>query len=143
VIDGSYSQNKIEAWKADLTKVYNRGFSSGYYLGKKQGWSDKPGSKATHRKDFVGTISNYFSKQGVIQVDSAAVELGVGDEYVIVGHTTGAVKGVVAEIRVDQNGVMVPVEIAPKGMQFSMVHDGEARRRDQIYRLTPLEPAEV
>jgi len=143
VVDGSYSPDKIEGWKADLKKVYNRGFSTGYYLGKKQGWSDKPGSKATHRKDFVGTISNYFSKLGVIQVDTAAVELSVGDEYVIVGHTTGAVKGKVGEIRVDENGEMVAVETAPKGMQFSMSHDGEARRRDQVYRLTALEPAEV
>ncbi len=141
--DGSYSQEKVASWIADLRKVYNRGFSTGYYLGKKQGWSDKPGTKATHRKDFVGTIANYFPKVGVVEVDSAAVELSVGDEYLIVGHTTGAVKGVVGEVRIEQDGEMVPVPSAPKGSRLSLQHAGEARRRDQLYRMTKLEMTSV
>jgi len=143
VQDESYSPELVEAWKTRLSKVYNRGFSTGYYLGKKQGWSDKPGSKATHRKDFVGTISNYFPKVGVIEVDCCAVDLSVGDEYLIVGHTTGAVRGVVEEIRIEREGEMIAVECASKGTRFSLQHPGDARRRDQLYRMTPMEPTEV
>ncbi len=138
VQNGDFTPELVEELKPNLEKVYNRGMSSGYYLGKKQGWSETNGTKATHRKDYVGTISNFFSKRGVIQVDDVGLEVKVGDEYVIIGDKTGAVEGIVTEIRVEQNGDMVQLDKATKGSTFTMSHNGEARRRDRIYRMTPL-----
>jgi|TARA_B100000959_G_scaffold244747_1_gene268891 putative protease len=141
VQDGTYTQDLVEELKPSLEKVYNRGFSSGYYLGKKQGWSEVNGTKATHRKDYIGTISNYFSKAGVIEIENAALEFSTGDEYVIIGDTTGAVEGTAGEIRVDEDGAMVAVDSAPRTSTFSMAHTGEARRRDRLYRMTPIKAA--
>lgn len=141
VQNGEFTQELADELRPHLEKVYNRGMSSGYYLGKKQGWSETNGTKATHRKDFAGTITNYFAKSGIIQVDDAALELSVGDQYVIIGDTTGAVEGTVSEIRMSQEGEMIPVETVAKGATYSMPHEGKARRRDRIYRMTPLAQA--
>jgi putative protease len=143
VQNGTYTSSLVEELKPALEKVYNRGFSSGYYLGKKQGWSETNGTKATHRKDYIGTVSNYFSKIGVIEVENAALEFNSGDEYVLIGDTTGAIEGVAGEIRIEKDGTMEAVDSVPRTATFSMVHSGEARRRDRLYRMTPLKTVEV
>ena len=115
--------------------VYNRGFSSGYYLGQKQGWSGAYGNKATRRKARVGTVVNHFANIGVIQINATEIDLSIGDEYVIVGNTTGAVKGIVDELRIEQDGEMEKLDTAPRGSVITMVHDGEVRRGDQLYKM--------
>lgn len=138
VQDGTYTPELVSSLMPSLEKVYNRGFSSGYYLGKKQGWSETNGSKATHRKDYIGTVSNYFSKIGVIEVENAALEFHQGEEYVIIGDTTGVSEGVAGEIRVERGGQMECVQSVERGSTFSMEHAGQVRRRDRLYRMTPL-----
>ncbi len=138
VQDGTYTPELVSSLMPSLEKVYNRGFSSGYYLGKKQGWSETNGSKATHRKDYIGTVSNYFSKIGVIEVENAALEFHQGEEYVIIGDTTGVSEGVAGEIRVERGGQMECVQSVERGSTFSMEHTGQVRRRDRLYRMTPL-----
>ena len=138
VQDGTYTPELVSSLIPSLEKVYNRGFSSGYYLGKKQGWSETNGSKATHRKDYIGTVSNYFSKIGVIEVENAALEFHQGEEYVIIGDTTGVSEGVAGEIRVERGGQMECVQSIERGSTFSMEHTGQVRRRDRLYRMTPL-----
>lgn len=141
VADGTYNEALVAELMPSLEKVYNRGFSSGYYLGQKQGWSAANGTKATRHKLKVGDISNVFSKAGVIEVQCSAGKLEVGSEYVIIGHTTGAVNGVVSELRVETASGPEPAETVVKGDEFTMPHDGEARRGDQIYVLTPVPEA--
>ena len=138
VQDGTYTPELVAELMPSLEKVYNRGFSSGYYLGKKQGWSETNGSKATHRKDYIGTVSNYFSKIGVIEVENAALEFHKGEEYVIIGDTTGVSEGIADEIRVETGGEMQCVQSVKRGVTFSMEHAGQVRRRDRLYRMTPL-----
>ena len=132
---GTYSQELARELKCEIEKVYNRGFSSGYYLGKKQGWSGAYGNKATRRKTRVGAVVNHFTKVDAIQIDSIEVELVVGDEYVIIGNTTGAVTGVVDELRVEMSDEMESVQHAPKGSVITMKHSGEVRRGDQLYKM--------
>lgn len=140
VQNGSFSVELANELIPELEKVYNRGFSSGYYLGQEQGWAKVGGSKATRQKQMIGTISNFFHKAGVIEVEASAGKLGVGDEYVIIGHTTGAVNGTVLELRVeDQSGTAHNPDSVGKGDCFTLPHLGDARRGDQLYRLAPVE----
>jgi U32 family peptidase len=144
VKDGSFNQELVATLMPQLEKVYNRGFSSGYYLGQKQGWAEVGGSKATRQKQMIGTVTNVFQQAGVIEVEATAGKLCVADEYVIIGNTTGAIQGTVLELRIDhQNGGQNPTFVA-KGTQFTMPHLGDARRGDQLYRLAPVTaPASV
>src|SRR5690606_12066404 len=63
IADGTYSEEKIQEWTERLSRVFNRGFWDGYYLGRRLGeWSGKYGSRATTRKVYVGKGMNYFSR---------------------------------------------------------------------------------
>ena len=136
--DGEYGKAFVEELHKDLQSVYNRGLSSGYYLGREQGWSAAYGSKATHRKMFIGKISKYLSKLKVIEVRGAATELAVGDTYTIIGHTTGVVKGQVTEIRVDDKTVD---RVDGSQTIFSLKVEDKVRVGDQLYLLSPVEEA--
>lgn len=129
---GSYSEEKIEVWNAELDSVYNRGFWDGYYLGQEMGeWTERYGNQATRKKVFLGNVTNYFTKIGVAELKMQSQDLWVGEEINIIGPTTGVYEDVVKELRVD----MVAVEVAHKGEAVSFKTHELVRRGDQVYKI--------
>lgn len=130
IIDGTYSEAKIEGWNTRLARVFNRGFWNGYYLGQRLGeWSAKYGSSATRVKQYAARGVRYFSRLGVAEFLMEAGELHVGDNVLIEGPTTGAVPLTLTEIRVD----LKPVEHTVKGEHFSIKTDVKVRPSDKLY----------
>jgi len=135
-LENAFTDEKIADWNARLAKVFNRGFWNGYYLGQRLGeWSANYGSEATHRKVYVGKITNYFGKIGVAEILLEAQNLSVGNEILITGETTGAYEDIVEEIRVD----LKAVESAKKGDLFSIKTNGLVRRNDKVFKIVPAE----
>lgn len=131
-LSGAYTAERIAAWEERLARVFNRGFWNGYYLGQRLGeWSHTYGSQATRRKVYVGRCTNFFAKIGVAEFTVEAQPLHVGDEYLIIGVSTGVVEGVAADMRTD-NGAL---SVANKGIVFSMKTSQAIRRGDKLYRL--------
>ncbi len=131
-IDGSFGEEKINAWMERLSAVFNRGFWDGYYLGAKMGeWSHKYGSRATKRKMYIGKTTNYFTKINVAEFLIESYDLKVGDEILITGPTTGVIQTKVEEIRVDLKNT----EAAEKGMLCSVPIDFLIRRSDKLYKV--------
>lgn len=134
--DGRYTQELVEGLQGGLEKVYNRGHSDGYYLGRKQGWSQTYGSKATRQKIEVGKVSNFFSRVHVAEITATTGELRIGDEYTIIGESTGVVSGVVEEIRVDEQAV----EGVKGHCVFSIKVQDKVRRGDRLYLMKVMQP---
>ena len=135
-LSGSFSQEKIENWDTRLAKVFNRGFWDGYYLGQRLGeWSAAYGSKATHKKVYIGKCTNYFQKIGVAEFLIEAQGLDVNDEILVTGETTGAYEDVVNEVRVD----LIPVNHVDKGVYCSIKTKEIVRRNDKLYKIVPVE----
>ena len=133
-LDGTYSQEKIDNWNTRLAKVFNRGFWDGYYLGQRLGeWSAAYGSKATHKKVYVGKCTNYFQKIGVAEFLIEAQDLNLHDEILVTGETTGAYEDVVDEARVD----LLPVDHVEKGTYCSIKTKEVVRRNDKLYKIVP------
>lgn len=129
--DGTYSEELIVGWDERLSRIFNRGFWNGYYLGQRLGeWSSKYGSSATRVKHYVAKGVKYFSKLGVGEFIMEAGELHVGDEIIITGPTTGAMMITVDDIQVDCRSV----EKAVKGDAFSIPVPGKIRPSDRLYR---------
>jgi len=127
---GEYDRALVDRLFETLGTVYNRGLASGYYLGREQGWSAAYGSKARRQKIEVGKIENFYAQPSVALVEANAGNgIAVGDEYVIVGETTGVVQGVVEELRVD--GEVVP-RVGPRSV-FSLPVPAKVRRSDRLY----------
>ena len=141
ISEGNFSDEMVENWDARLTKVFNRGFWNGYYLGQRLGeWSSKYGSSATRVKQYAAKTIRYFSKIGVGEFLMEAGELKIGDEIVISGPTTGAIIMKVEELRFD----LKPVERVTKGQLFSMPVPEKVRPSDKLYLWAPpKKPAEV
>ena len=136
-LDKSFTDEKIEDWDKRLSRVFNRGFWDGYYLGQRLGeWSHKYGSEATRRKVYVAKCTNYFSKIGVAEFLLEAQELAVGDEILVTGATTGAYEDVVQAIHVD----LQPVERVGKGILFSIKTTEPIRRNDKLYKMVVVQP---
>ena len=131
IADGTYSDELVAGWDERLSRIFNRGFWNGYYLGQRLGeWSSKYGSSATRTKVYAAKGIRYFSKLGVAEFLMEAGELHVGDEIVITGPTTGAMIIKVEEIRVN----LKPVEKAVKGDSFSIPVPSKVRPSDRLYR---------
>lgn len=130
--DGTYTKEKIFAWEKRLSRVFNRGFWDGYYLGRKLGeWSGKYGSVAKKRKVYIGKGMNYFSKQNVAEFLMEAGALKIGDEILITGPTTGVIEQTVSEIRVE----LINVNETKQGETFSMPVNSIIRRSDKLYKI--------
>ena len=132
VIAGKFSKEKIVFWEKELKTVYNRGFWDGYYLGRKMGeWSKVYGSKATHRKTYIGRITNYFKKIGVAEITVDAVGLNKKDKLMIIGPTTGVVETVALKILVDDK----EVDTVETGVKCSLAVPTLLRRSDKVYKI--------
>ncbi len=130
--EGTFTQEKIDAWLERLSSVYNRGFWDGYYLGRKTfEWSKQYGSHATRSKEYVGLVTNYYSKLGVAEIRMDSRDLNLGDPIMVIGPTTGVYEDTLSEIRVDLGTVSQTV----KGDYCSIPVKSLVRRGDKVYKI--------
>ena len=132
--EGTVTPERIGEWNERLSKVYNRGFWDGYYLGGKMGeWTEEYGNQATQRKMYIGRVTNFFKKIGVAEITIESHSLSSGDEILVIGPTTGVYEDTVVEIRVD----LRPVAKAGKKDVCSMPASSVLRRGDKVYKIVP------
>lgn len=135
VTQGTYAENKeakVAAWKERLSRVFNRGFWNGYYLGQQLGeWSSRYGSSATKIKVALGKCTNYFSNLNVAEFLMQSDELNEGDEIMITGPTTGVIEMVAQDFHVD----LKKTEKTVKGELFSMKTEQKVRRGDKLFKV--------
>ena len=130
--EGKYNQENIDKWNKRLSTVYNRGFWEGYYMGRKFGeWTEDYGNRATKKKVYIGKVTNYFGKIGVAEIKLESHDLKVGEEFRILGETTGVYEDIVDELRLD----LEPVKEVNKGDIFSLKTNDLVRRGDKIYKV--------
>lgn len=130
--EGSYSAELVEAWMKQLSKVYNRGFWDGYYLGRKMGeWSEGPGSQATERKIYLARGIKYFDKINVGEFQMESHSLQKGDRILITDPVMGIYKTTVGEIRVDD----LKVDAVSRGERFSIKVEEKIRPSSKLYKI--------
>ncbi len=136
VLDGTFTEEKKDAWDKQLATVFNRGFWDGYYQGQTIGeWNNHYGSRATERKVLVGKVTKYFARIGVAEVAVEANTFSVGDKLLITGNTTGAMYLEANEIRYDLH----PVDKALQGQRISIAVPGKVRPNDKFFRIDMVE----
>lgn len=132
VIDGTFEPEKVAVWDERLSTVFNRGFWDGYYMGQTMGeWTENYGNKATRKRVYAGKVTNYFPKLGVAEILLETRGASQGDTILITGPTTGVMELVIGELRVD----LQPVDVADKGVRFSMPVPEKVRRSDKVFLL--------
>ena len=133
IAEGTYGPELVDRLLGQLTRVFNRGLSDGYYLGREQGWSGAYGSRATRQKIHKGKVTHYYAKLGVAEIQPVR-NVSVGEEFVIIGETSGAVEGVIESMRTDDG----PVQEVPRDMIFSIKVPQRVRVNDTFYVMEPV-----
>lgn len=99
--------NKVEKEKLleELKRVFNRGFSSGFYMGRSTDeWAKGENNLATEKKILLGKIDHYYPKIKVAEIKLINNErVQNGDNYMIIGPSTGVIKGMFSDIKMDKN----------------------------------------
>lgn len=132
-----YFPSEIEKLNIQLSKVFNRGFYEGHYLGKNiKNWNAEIyGSKSTTRKVYIGKGVKYFKKLKVGEFFMESGELNIGDKYYIIGPTTGVIEDEVKELRLEEK----PVKSVSKGDNFSMPVHKIIRNSDKLYKIEEID----
>lgn len=134
-IDLYYEGKLTEQVKEDLIKglekVFNRGFSTGFYFNTPGSgeYANIYGSRASTRKEFLGRVINYYKQAGVVHISIETGTLNDGDEIYITGETTGVVQLKVENILNED----VKTDSAAKGDKVTFKCDQLVRPRDTVY----------
>lgn len=130
---GSYTPELADKLIADVQRVFNRGFSTGFYLGRPgaEAWSPSQGNQAQFRKSYVGDILNYYSKRQVGYASIVAQPLYVGDRIQIHGPTTGVEEFEIEELRGEDGDKIDYIERGRVTFPTPIV----LRRSDKIYKI--------
>lgn len=136
VHNGTFNKEFVENLYPELENVYNRGLSSGYYLGREQGWSAAYGNKSKRRKVIIGKITHVYQKAGVVEVAKTAAPLAKGDEIMIIGNSTGVLEQKAGEMRVKREGDnMEIVDKCDRGETMTIAIEGKVRLNDKLYKV--------
>ena len=133
--DAALIEPKIEEWNERLSRVFNRGFWDGYYLGQRLGeWTYAYGNKATRKKVYAAKCTNFFKNLSVAEfVVEAVPAIEEGQELLITGETTGVYECVAHDMHDEQGQPTTRVE---QGRCFAIKTDRLIRRGDKLYLWT-------
>jgi len=128
-LDKKLTKEEIKKSLEELKKVYNKGFSSGFYLGvpTSDDFSKIEHSSATEKKHFVGKVTHYFPKVNVAAIRLVS-DLKVSDEIVIIGKETGIVKSKIERIEINHKSVDKGKKDEDIGINLPLV-----KRNDEVY----------
>ena len=128
-LDKKLTEAEIRAGIELLKTVYNRKFSSGFYIRMPTAddFTNIEDSAATEYKHFVGKVLHYFDKLGVATVKIVS-ELNIGDKIVIIGNATGIIHSIVKSME----RLRKPVKKAKKGQEIG-IKLPRVRKNDEVY----------
>ncbi len=143
--DNTFSQEKVKDWLNRLNKVYNRGFSTGFYFGLPKGSEiqrDFDGNISNYRKIEIGKVLNYFPEKKAAKILLTSGKLKLKDEIFIIGtHTDTYLKQEVKSIQIKQkqNLTETPSVLSKKErITIGLTVDKPVKTNDKIFKLEQL-----
>ncbi len=129
--DGSFTKEKAQEWKKELKKVYNRGFSTGFYFGEPgpRGINfENSGSAATTKRKEIGTVIHYYPKSEAAAVELKHNSLEIGQTITIEGENT-YLKQKVDSIQLNGKDI----QKAEKGSEIGIKTKKRVRENDKVF----------
>lgn len=130
-LDSTMTPDEVKAGINELEKVFNRQFSSGFYLGKptNHDFSLTENNSATEVKHNLGKVINYYAKNQVASIQLMA-DLVIGDKIVVIGNKTGIKMITVSSMEIENEAIVK----AQKGDMVGIKIPG-IRKNDAVYKV--------
>lgn len=129
----TFTIDKVKEWKKELLKVYNRGFSTGFYFGDpgKEGISyNKADNVSKYEKALIGHIAHYYPKIGVALINLKHRGLKLNEIIQIEGEKT------FIEQKVDSMEIKnTKIKRAKKGNEIAVKIKSKACNNDNVFIL--------
>ena len=128
-LDNKLNEKQVKKLIEQLKKVYNREFSSGFYLGSptNDDFATVEHSAAKEKKHFIGKIIHYYPKVKVATLKLVS-KLKLGDDIIIIGKTTGIKKSKVERIEIKHKSFFKAKKGQEIGIKLPLV-----RKNDEVY----------
>lgn len=129
-LDKKLTNQEIKESLEELNSVYNKGFSSGFYLGlpTSDDFSKVEHSSATEKKLFVGKINHYFPKIRVATIKLNS-DLKSNEKICIIGKTTGIIYSTINSMEIRGRSASK----AKKGDEVGIKINSLVRKNDEVY----------
>ncbi len=134
VESGDFNAEMAAEMMDELAGVYNRGFSTGFLLGKPsvRDWSGREANQSTRQKEYIGRVLHYFTNRKIAHAQFY-LPVRKGQKIQIHGLTTGVYDCELTDLRTDEEGFVDGVE---RGIA-TFPCDIRLRRNDKIYAISP------
>jgi putative protease len=119
-----------EKWVAELKKVFNRGFDTGFYF--KTPFKTSKYNEATYIKKDIGSVINYYKNVSAAEI-RLWDNLKIGDEIIIQGNKTGSIMQKVDSMQIDGEDI----KAAEKGQNVGLLVKNIVRPNDIVYKRIP------
>jgi len=131
-IDKKLSKEEKEELIKGLKKVFNRGFSDGFYLRKPniKDFAQVEGSAASIYKDFLGKVTHFYSGIGVALVKLSG-NIKEGEKVVFIGEKVGAKEVIIEEMEIKKR----KVKKGKKGEEVGIKIPFKVRKNTEVYKL--------
>jgi len=131
-LDKKLSKKEIQEGLEELKKVYNKEFSSGFYLGlpTSDDFAKQEHNASKEKKHFIGKILHYYPriKVATIKLSSA---INIGEKFCVIGNKTGIENFEIKEMQIKHKSV----ESAKKYDEIGIKLNKLVRKNDEVYKI--------
>lgn len=131
-LDKKLDKEEVKNIMEELSSVYNREFSSGFYLGKPMAkdFSHVENSASTAYREFLGKVTHFYPKIGVVLV-KIVNNLQENEKIIFVGKKIGVKEVKVQRMEINKK----EVKKAKKGEEIGIKIDFRAKKGEEVYKI--------
>jgi len=140
--ENTFTQEKVKSWLNRLSKIYNRGFSTGFYFGLPKGSEiqrEFDGNISSYKKIEIGKVLNYFPEKKAAKILLTLGKLKLNDEIFIIGTRTDTyLRQAITSIQIKQkkNLTETPLVSSKKDrIAVGIIVDKPVKKNDKIFKL--------
>ena len=139
--DKTYTKEKISNWLERLSRVFNRGFHTGFYFHRptiEDIELEKRGNISPYKKYYIGKILSYDekSKSANVLLESLEIPLKLGDEIIITGPTTYMIEVIRKMIYKGEKVKSIARKRYSNPVRINLRLNNEFKTNDKIYILS-------
>ncbi len=138
--NNSITQKKVDDWLNRLRKVYNRGFSTGFYFGLPKGSEierEREGNVSDFRKKEIGKVLSYYPEKKAAKILLTSGKLKLNDEIYIIGtHTSTYLRQKINSLQIKQKKNLTETPLVKsKSISVGILVDKPVKKNDKIFKL--------